>query len=332
MKINNQIVIVGGSGFIGSHLCNLFSTSNIQFSIYDVKESLVYKNKVIRGDINDIDSLTQSIKEGSILINLAAEHHDNVIPKSLYYLTNVQGAINLCNVARKKNVRSIIFTSSVAVYGFSKEVAGESAKINPYNDYGISKYQSELVYKAWQNEDPNNRTLIIIRPTVVFGKNNRGNVYKLFSLIASRKFIMIGGGGNKKSLAYVENLVSFIHYSLKFTPGLHVFNYVDKPDYSLNKLIKDVFNSFGLNYNFKLRIPFTLALTIGYFFDFVNFIFNSKLPFSSIRIKKFCADSVYESSAFTTGFIPPFTLAAAIQKTIEHEFPSYLRTTLPSEY
>ena len=52
-------------------------------------------------------------------------------------------------------------------------------------------------------------SLIIVRPTVIFGEGNRGNVYNLFKQIASNKFLMVGDGNNKKSLAYIGNVVAF---------------------------------------------------------------------------------------------------------------------------
>lgn len=317
-----KLTIIGGSGFIGSHLCSLLSRLDKDFLIYDLNDSPLYNHKVVKGDINDISLLRKSIDDNSTIINLAAEHQDNVLPKSLYYSTNVDGAISLCKIAREKNVKKIIYTSSVAVYGFSKKNVYEDAEIKPFNDYGISKFESELIYKAWQSEDPVNRTLVIIRPTVVFGENNRGNVYKLFSQICSRKFIMIGNGHNVKSLAYVGNLVHFINFMIDANLGTHIFNYVDKPDYSLNNLIKEIYSAFGFFYNDKIKIPYCIGLLFGYGFDLINFIFKQNFPLTSIRVKKFCADSVYESSALYSGFKPPFPLVLAIKKTIKHEFPN----------
>jgi nucleoside-diphosphate-sugar epimerase len=81
-----------------------------------------------------------------------------------------------------------------------------------------------LVYKAWQEKDPENRKLVIVRLTVVFGEQNRGNVYNLFRQIASGKFMMIGDGTNRKSMAYVENVAAFLEYSLGFENGVHIYN------------------------------------------------------------------------------------------------------------
>ena len=60
---------------------------------------------------------------------------------------------------------------------------------------------------VWQSKSGN--SLIIVRPTVIFGEGNRGNVFNLFNQIASGKFVMVGKGENKKSMAYIGNVVAF---------------------------------------------------------------------------------------------------------------------------
>jgi len=65
---------------------------------------------------------------------------------------NVCGAENVCQAARMRNVDKIIFTSTVAVYGFAPLGTNESGEIKPFNDYGRTKWQSESIYKAWQGE------------------------------------------------------------------------------------------------------------------------------------------------------------------------------------
>ena len=98
---------------------------------------------------------------------------------------------------------------------------------------------AEQEYIKWFNEDKANRTLVIIRPTVIFGEGNRGNVFNLLKQIASKKFAMFGKGINIKSMAYVENVSSFIRFTMSFPQGIHIFNYADKPDYNMNKLVSE---------------------------------------------------------------------------------------------
>ncbi len=162
---------------------------------------------------------------------------------------------NLCIVARDKNIRTIVFTSTVEVYGFAPIGTDESVEIAPFNDYGRSKYEAEQVFKAWQAEVPEERTLVIIRPTVVFGEQNRGKVYNLLRQIASGRFVMVGKDENRKSMAYVENIAAFIEYSLSFKPGVHVYNYIDKPDFSMNGLVARVNRLLGRPERIRFTTP-----------------------------------------------------------------------------
>lgn len=313
-------LIIGGSGFIGTRLCRRLSNTNTHFSILDKRISKTFPDQSSLINICDRQKLLKFNTGTDVLVNLAAEHRDDVRPVANYYEVNVRGATHICEFADLNNITKIIFTSSVAVYGFAKRKTNEHGAINPFNDYGKSKYEAEQVYKTWQAQDPNNRSLTIIRPTVVFGEQNRGNVYNLFKQIASGRFIMVGNGSNRKSVAYVENLAAFIEYSFSAHPGVHIYNYVDKPDFDMNSLVCMVKASLGHKPNVAIRIPFTLGLFIGYCFDLISKIFGLSLQISSIRIKKFCTDSTYYSSVEKTGFIPPVNVKDAIDRTINYEF------------
>lgn len=315
-----MVCIVGGSGFIGTCLSQRFARICQQFNIVDKAPSRAFPGHVQLADVRHLDALRQSIPENAPLINLAAEHRDDVHPLSLYHEVNVSGALNLCTVSREKNIRTIVFTSTVAVYGFAPIGTDESGNISPFNDYGRTKYEAEQVFKAWQAEAPDERTLVIIRPTVVFGEQNRGNVYNLLRQIASGRFVMVGSGENRKSMAYVENVAAFIEYSLSFKPGVHIYNFIDKPDFTMNQLVGSVKRMLGKDEKIGLRLPFALGYAIGKGFDLFAAITRKRLPISSIRVKKFCANSVYNTDIDETGFVPPVPLAQALEQTIRHEF------------
>jgi len=317
-----HISLIGGSGFIGTRIAFLLSESHVfEFSIIDKKlsDSFQVKSKIV--DILNPECLLDSIIDNSIIINLAAEHRDDVKPLSLYDEVNVIGARNVCAVARGKDVKTIVFTSSVAVYGFAPINTDESGLISPFNDYGRTKYEAEQVYKAWQSEAPESRTLVIIRPTVVFGEQNRGNVYNLLRQIASGKFVMVGDGENRKSMAYVGNVAAFLlHATTAFKPGVHLYNYIDKPDSSMNVLVGAVNRMLGKPEKINFRLPFAVGYAIGKFFDALAAITGKKFAISSIRVKKFCANSVFETSIAKTGFVPPLPLSEALERTVRHEF------------
>jgi nucleoside-diphosphate-sugar epimerase len=321
LSLNNNVVIIGGSGFVGSRIAANFENSKSNgFQIIDKNQSPFFPGKTKVCNITSLQCLRSTMPDASAIINLAAEHRDDVSPFSLYEEVNVGGAHNVCVIARERGVNKIIFTSSVAVYGFAPLGTNESGLISPFNDYGRTKWSAENIYKTWQLEDHLNRTLVIIRPTVIFGERNRGNVFNLLKQISSGKFLMVGDGLNRKSLAYVENVAAFLEYSLNFKPGIHIYNYIDKPDFTMNQLVAHVNRLLGRSSAIKFRLPFYLGLLIGKSFDLVAKLTNKKFPISAIRVKKFCANSVYESAVESTGFIPPVPLMEAIEKTIRYEF------------
>jgi nucleoside-diphosphate-sugar epimerase len=298
----------------------LKKNNSVDSKIVDKAPSKAFPDLVTLSDVRSVEQLRESILDGSLIVNLAAEHRDDVRPLSLYDDVNVGGAKNICAVAREKGVHTIIFTSSVAVYGFAPIGTDESGKIAPFNDYGRTKYQAEQVFKAWQDEVPDERTLVIIRPTVVFGERNRGNVYNLLRQIASGKFVMVGHGENRKSMAYVENVAAFIEYSMSFKPGVHIYNYIDKPDFTMNSLVANVNRILGRSEKIGFRLPFTVGHLIGKGFDLVAATTGKRFAISSIRVKKFCANSVYNTAIDMTGFVRPVPLEQAIAQTVRHEF------------
>ncbi|MEQ9107797.1 MAG: NAD-dependent epimerase/dehydratase family protein [Limnobacter sp.] len=315
------ISIIGGSGFIGSRLVHrLTNQKNHNIRIFDKAPSLTFPQLCKVCDVRNIESLKGTLPEESTLINLAAEHRDDVQPRSLYHDVNVTGAANLCQVAREKNIKTIIFTSTVAVYGFAPLGTNETGQIAPFNDYGRTKYQAEQIFKAWQAELPAERTLVIIRPTVVFGEQNRGNVYNLLRQIASGKFLMVGNGENRKSMAYVENLAAFIEHSINFQPGVHTYNFIDKPDFTMNELVGSVKRTLGQPEKIGFRLPYSVGYAIGKCFDLLAAVTGKRLAISSIRVKKFCANSVYSTAIDSTGFVSPVPLTKALEQTIRHEF------------
>ena len=131
---------------------------------------------------------------------------------------------------------------------------------------------------------------------------------------------MFGKGKNIKSMAYVENVAAFIEYSLSFKPGLHIYNYVDKPDFDMNNLVTFVRNKLFRKNNVGFRLPAFIGYFIGYITDLFSKITNKPLPISSIRVKKFMGTTKFASSISKTSFKPPISLEKGLSLTLNYEF------------
>lgn len=279
-----------------------------------------FKSRYKYGDVRKLNDLRNSIS-GDIIINLAATHRDNIRNKLEYEKTNVLGAENIISICKEKNIKKIIFTSTVAVYGFVEKVTNEYGKINPFNEYGKTKFKAEEKFREWQIQT--NNSLIIVRPTVVFGEGNRGNVYNLMNQIHKNQFIMVGRGDNKKSIAYVRNVVSFLEACILEKKKFCVFNYVDQPTISMNELVLLIRKKLKNKDNTGIRLPYIFALLLGFLGDFLTIITNKKFPINSIRLKKFVSSTEFSNvNKISRGFTPPFQLSDALERTLHKEFIS----------
>ena len=70
-------------------------------------------------------------------------------------------------------IKNLVFTSSVAIYGLNKINPNENHPKNPFNHYGKSKWKAEQVIKEWYDKDPKDKSITIIRPTVIFGEKKQ---------------------------------------------------------------------------------------------------------------------------------------------------------------
>ncbi|HFU74905.1 MAG TPA: NAD-dependent epimerase/dehydratase family protein [Arcobacter sp.] len=315
-----NILITGGSGFIGTRLIEDLLKKEHTIRIFDKANSDKYPELVTIGDVRDVNALREASRGMDVIYNLAAEHADDVTPLSLYADVNVGGAENVVAAAKANDIKHIVFTSSVAIYGLNRGEPDESFEAQPFNEYGRTKYEAEKIFLEWAKDDTMN-SLTIVRPSVIFGENNRGNVYNLIKQIASGKFLMVGSGENKKSMGYVGNISAFLSYQVdNKNSGVYIYNFAGKPDLSSKEIVHIVKEALNLPGN-TLSIPYWLGLLGGYTFDIIAKLTGKKFPVSSIRIKKFTAETtVNTDKLLESSFKEPFTLQEGLKKMIFHEF------------
>ena len=316
-RLKNKVLIIGGSGFVGSNLISEIGKESC-FNL-DKKPSPFFNEITDIGDIQKKDEILIDRKCRTVIL-LAAEHRDDIAPDSLYYDVNVKGTKNVLKKMDEAGVKNLIFTSSVAIYGLNKNNPNEEHHEDPFNHYGKSKWQAEQLIKKWYDTSPVGKSVTIIRPTVIFGERNRGNVYNLLKQISSGSFLMIGSGQNKKSMAYVGNVVAFIIHRLeKQELGYNIFNYADKPDFNMLELVSIIEKKSNARVP-KIRLPYWVGMLAGYSFDIIAKLSGKKLSISSVRVKKFCAKTQFDAEKAHEFFSAPFTLEQGLNKTLDHEF------------
>jgi GlcNAc-P-P-Und epimerase len=313
-----KITVIGGSGFVGTNLCRQLAIKQQDFEIIDLKMSNQFPEKCKIADVRDAETLRNTIT-GDVVVNLAAVHRDDVRDKTEYQRTNVDGAENVALVCDEKGIDKIVFTSTVAVYGFAEPGTDESGAINPFNEYGRTKFEAEEKLRQWYAKGE--KSLIIVRPTVIFGEGNRGNVFNLLNQIASGKFLMVGKGENKKSMAYIGNIVTFLETCVATDQKYGVYNYVDTPDLTMNELVSQVRAKLTGKIGVGPRLPYWLGIILGYTADLVAKVTGKNLPVSSIRVTKFTSSTEFNSTkASLDNFQAPFSINDGVHRTLQSEF------------
>jgi nucleoside-diphosphate-sugar epimerase len=313
----NRLLITGASGFIGSHFHEQVDQSRI-VNLDLEPPTFPFNSTYVAGDIREPNSVDAALANNpcDAVICLAAEHKDFGIEKHSYFRTNEYGTHVTCDVAAKHGIKRIMFFSSVAVYGDVSKPTTEATPPNPANHYGASKLAGEAVLRRWVEEDPS-RSVVIMRPTVVFGARNLANMLRLIIQIDEGYYANIGKADNVKSIAYVENVVAAAMFLLEMMqPGIEVFNYVDQPQLSVRQITETIADAMGKPR--PLTVPYPLAIALGLPFDLAIKLTGRDLPVSTTRIKKLCtATHNTAEKLLNIGFEPRFSNLQGLRKMVE---------------
>ncbi len=232
-----QAIVTGGSGFVGSHLIEHLVNQkayekiiNVDYVASNVAISdgklLHYINADVRETLD-----AQLFKElgcgrDTVIFNLAAICKIPGFPAIDYFRTNIRGAETVCRLAEELHARSIVFTSSVSPYGASEELKTEESIPQPDNAYGSSKLTAEYIHRGWQGKKPAERNLVVLRPGIIFGKNENANFNRLYHSLKKGYFIYPGRKDTRKACVYVKDVVRACHYFVARPDGFQLFNLV----------------------------------------------------------------------------------------------------------
>lgn len=296
-------VIFGGSGFIGTSFANFLSQLEVYEDIYlmdieglckkgvDYRNDLVGRHENIKHCFCDVrlPIILDSLQKVDLIANFAAIHREPGHEDCEYFATNLLGAENVCNFAEQVGCENIIFTSSISPYGVSESVKDEKTLPIPVTAYGSSKLAAEKIHQIWQAKDMNNRRLVIVRPGVVFGPGEGGNVSRLIKAVIHRYFFFMGNKSTRKAGVYVKELCNAMWWVLreqkKNGETVSLFNMTMNPGPSIGEYVKAVCKTQGIT-RFIPTLPYKALMCIAYCIDAVAKPLGIKHPFSPVRIRK----------------------------------------------
>jgi UDP-glucose 4-epimerase len=213
-----RILVTGGAGFIGFHLCKKLTDFNHDVTIYDnlssgkmenVKD--VPKAKFVKGDLLDLKKLL-GMEKFDVIIHLAAQV---VVPYSMEnptedFDTNARGTLNVLEKARKDDSR-LVFASSAAVYGNPKQLpTKETYGFHPFSCYGLSKVVGEEYAQVYEMQYGLDVT--ILRFANVYGSRCHGVINDFLDKLGKNpnKLEIIGTGQQSRDFVNIADNVNAI--------------------------------------------------------------------------------------------------------------------------
>ena len=293
-------IIFGGTGFIGTHLAKLIKAQQRDAVIYNldivrqgdplptVKD---YKPALCDGeehpaffvecDVRNEIKVPFTPTSDDVIFNFAAVHRTPGHPDHDYFETNMRGAENVCAFAEKHGIKKMVFTSSIAPYGAAEDLKEESTLPTPNTPYGISKLVAENIHKTWQARSAD-RSLLIVRPGVVFGRGENGNFTRLYWGMRGRKFAYPGRKDTIKACIYVKELVCFMMWYLEQQKtGVETYNCTFEPAYTIEHICETIKKVTNLNRT-TLLIPSWILMPAA----FLAKCLGSPMGICPARVKK----------------------------------------------
>jgi nucleoside-diphosphate-sugar epimerase len=279
-----KILVIGHTGFIGQELVERLLQAGHDVRGMDVRPSESRDLPSYTGDVRNKAEVLRAARDVDLIVSLAAEHRDFGITTESYFAVNDVGTLNVVEAAADLGISRLLFFSSVAVYGPGTSLS-EDAPLAPNVPYGASKVAGEGRVVAWASAD-SRRQAVILRPTVVFGPRNFGNMYNLIRTIAARRFVMVGDGSSTKSVAYVANVADATLYLIdRMAPGLAVYNYCDYPQMTSRELVALISTVLGRRPP-RLRLPLGPVLSAARVVDLAGRLTGYDFPITANRIRK----------------------------------------------
>ena len=282
-----NILITGGAGFIGSHLCEKLIDSGLKIicvdnfdDFYDpaIKEdnilSVVGRDfKLYRSDICDHDSMEEIFSKNSVdmVIHMAAKAgvRPSIKDPLLYEKVNIKGTINLLECCRRHNIGRFVFASSSSVYGGNDKIPfSEEDNVDfPISPYAATKKAGELICHTYNNLYK--ISIFCFRFFTVYGPRQRPEmaIHKFTrKILAGENIEIYGDGSSSRDYTYIDDVVSGVLNSLEKIKGFEIINLGNSSTVKLLDLVKLIESAAGR----KARLKFTRSQPGDVFMTYAN--------------------------------------------------------------
>ncbi len=314
-----NILITGSTGFVGSRLMfyleekghTVWGIDNSKHCLRDIHQNNRFGDIRNREDFNQFDD-----QKFDMIIHCAASKHDFGISTDEYYSNNEYGTDVVMQYAQEKNIKKIIYYSTVSCYGHEAVPCDESGPLLPDNEYGASKLAGEKIIEKFVAAEPE-LEVFFLRPSIIYGPNNFANMYNLIAMQHRRFWVTIGDGSHIKSMVSLENLIDMTYWCFdRLKPGIQIYNTLDKPYITVKKLMSIIASHKGFSMP-SIVVPLSLAVGIGKVFDLLAKVLKRDIPINSDRMRKFATSTEYYSDKIREdGYVQNHSIEDEMAETI----------------
>jgi nucleoside-diphosphate-sugar epimerase len=259
-----RLLVTGAAGYLGGALLRYLKESNLNVvgTVLYAKEAEALRLAGYEAAVLDLadqgpwDDLVQGV---DIVFHLGAMFQEYKGSRAQYHRVNCEGALKLAQTAARKGVSRFVHCSTVGVHGAVKDIpCRETSPFNPMDLYHETKLAGELAIIEFARSLPENGMVVTVnRPAMVYGPGDSRMMLKLYRMIESGRFRMIGSGEVLAHLGYIDDQVdSFVLSATAPREQVHceVFNIASDRPCTLNELTKEIGDSLGVAVS-KSHIP-----------------------------------------------------------------------------
>lgn len=317
-----QVLVTGGSGFVGSHLVRRLLARGHQVRTLDKSSGLFDAElrelgaSLREGSVTDADAVNRSVAGCELVYHLASPFGDLLQPDDVYWDVEVNGTRNILEAAEQHGIRRVVHCSTQGVHGSLSETPGdENSSMVPRDYYCYSKVEGERVCQEFLARGLD---IVIVRPTSVYGPGDLRGWLSLYRMVARGWFLMIGDGKTLNHPVYVENLVDLFELAGNVPEAKgRVYLAGDEHPVTLTQLVRGVGLALGTRVRI-VRFPwYELAQVGATVVEVVSKGFGVKPPVFRRRLSWFRTNRAFriERAKQELGYQPRVPLREGLART-----------------
>lgn len=340
-------IVFGGAGSVGLSFIEHYLQTNFQdhndvlskttsheasrkekIIIADIREPypLSYQSALKKGlesglvsylalDVRNENDFNKLPSNCDLIANFAAVHREPGHDAHEYFETNIRGAENVCAYAETSGCAKVIFTSSISPYGPCEKPTTEKSLTKPNSPYGSSKLAAEKIHETWCMST-SNKKLIIVRPGVLFGPGEGGNVGRMIQAIQRGMFFYCGNKKVVKAGGYLRELANTICWAIdkveELPDQILLYNFSMAPPRSFEQFAEAIKETLGSTKKIR-SLPYPLIFALGLGLTLLLTPLRMQNAFSPMRLRKLTSsNNVLPETLQKLGYKYKYTLTEAL--------------------